>query len=400
MDIRTLARKIGIPFIDLFREAPDPRCMKLLKESFARQHASIPVRFLGDGVLIALGDPDFKDAVEQLSACIGRKVYPALADRAAIEAAIDRFYANGGSTLEEREPGEASSSRIVSVISNKGGVGKTHISINIARVLASFRKKVLLIDADLGNADISNKLALFPEYTLYDFMLGDIDLASMIEKTPYGFDLIASSSGEFKLANINYVQRTKFIRGFRKVSAPYEFAVFDLSAGISSTVLEFALASDDIVIVTTPQDIIAGYACIKAAFQHFKAIEEKLMAKVEFYKPRRVFAPWVVMNQISDLNQGVFIFNRICQTADERINSLEEYFSVKPQYLGGVVYDKEVVKNAETQRKPFTLVNPKSRPSQCIDYLGRMIMEPPELRSYSQEMKGGLGRFAMIFGMG
>jgi flagellar biosynthesis protein FlhG len=217
--------------------------------------------------------------------------------------------------------------------------------------------------------------------------LGDVDLEKMIEKTSLGFDLIAGSSGEFKLANINYIQRSKFIRNFRRISENYDITIFDLSAGITNTVLDFALASDEILIITTPQDIIAGYACIKASFQQFKTIEEKLMDKVEFYKPRRVYTPWVVLNQVTNLNQGIFIFNRICQTADERINNMETLFSVKPEYLGGV------------QRKLFTIVNPKCKTSQCLEYLGRVVIDPPELRSYNQELKSGLGRFAMIFGM-
>jgi flagellar biosynthesis protein FlhG len=230
-------------------------------------------------------------------------------------------------------------------------------------------------------------------------MLGDVDLENMIEKTSLGFDLIAGSSGEFKLANINYIQRSKFIRNFRKISEKYDFTIFDLSAGITTTVLDFALASDEILVITTPQDIIAVYACIKASFQQIMAIEEKLMEKVEFYKPIKVYRPWIVMNQIANLNQGIFIFNRICQTADERINNLESLFSVKPEYLGGVLFDKDTIRAAETQRKPFTIVNPKSRPSQCLEYLGRVVMDPPELRTYNQELKSGLSRFAMILGM-
>lgn len=398
-DLRTLARKSGMPYIDISREAPDPRCIRLLKEKLARDYSSLPIRFLGDGVLVAICDPEQKDIIEHLSSHMGRKVYPALADSQAILKAIDQYYQNGNGKDEAENAESVRRSRIISIISNKGGVGKTHMAMNMARVISGCRKKVLLIDADLGNADISNKLALFPEYTLYDFLLGDVDLESMIEKTQLGFDLIAGSSGEFKLANINYIQRSKFIRNFRSISQKYDFTIFDLSAGITTTVLDFAIASDEIIIITTPQDIIAGYACIKAAFQQFKTIEEKLMEKVEFYKPRKVFSPWVVMNQIANLNQGIFIFNRICQTADERINNIETFFSVKPQYLGGVMYDKEAIRAAEVQRKPFTLVNPKSKPSQCLEYLGRIVMEPPELRTYNQELKSGLGRFAMIFGM-
>jgi flagellar biosynthesis protein FlhG len=398
-DIRILARKSGMPYIDISREAPDPRCLKLLKKGFARDYSSLPIRFLGDGILVAITDPDQKDLISTLSTHMGRRVYPALADIEAIQKAIDMYYPNGGGTAESLGKEVARTSRTISIISNKGGVGKTHVAMNMAKVLGGFKKKVLLIDADLGNADISNKLALFPEYTLYDFMLGDVQLESMIEKTPLGFDLIAGSSGEFKLANINYIQRSKFIRNFRTVSQKYDFTIFDLSAGITTTVLDFALASDEVIIISTPQDIIAGYACIKASFQQFKTIEEKLMEKVEFYTPNKIYKPWVVMNQVANLNQGIFIFNRICQTADERINNLETLFSVKPEYLGGVLFDKETIRAAETQRKPFTVVNPKSKTSQCLEYLGRVVMEPPEMRNYNQELKSGLGRFAMIFGL-
>ncbi len=398
-DIRTLAHKSGMPFIDISREAPDPRCLKILKQAFAREYSSLPIRFLGDGVLVAIADPDHKDLISTLSTHMGRKVYPALADVEAIKKAIEMYYPDGQGMAEAQGKDALRTSRTISIISNKGGVGKTHIAMNMAKVLGGLKKKVLLIDADLGNADISNKLALFPEYTLYDFLLGDVDLEKMIEKTPLGFDLIAGSSGEFKLANINYIQRSKFIRSFRKISENYDFTIFDLSAGITTTVLDFAMASDESLIITTPQDIIAGYACIKASFQQFKAIEEKLMEKVEFYKPRRVYKPWVVMNQVTNLNQGIFIFNRICQTADERINNMETLFSVKPEYLGGVLYDKDTIRAAESQRKPFTIVNPKCKTSQCLEYLGKVVIDPPDLRSYNQEFKGGLGRFAMIFGM-
>ena len=398
-DIRILAHKSGMPYIDISREAPDPRCLRILKQVFAKEYTSLPMRFLGDGVLVAIADPDQKDLISTLSTHMGRKVYPALADVDAIKKAIEMYYPNGKDMAEVQGMDAIRTSRTISIISNKGGVGKTHIAMNMAKVLGSFKKKVLLIDADLGNADISNKLALFPEYTLYDFLLGDVDLGNMIEKTSMGFDLIAGSSGEFKLANINYIQRSKFIRNFRRISENYDFTIFDLSAGITATVLDFALASDEILIITTPQDIIAGYACIKASFQQFKTIEEKLMDKVEFYKPRRVYTPWVVMNQVTNLNQGIFIFNRICQTADERINNMETLFSVKPEYLGGVLFDKDTIRAAESQRKPFTIVNPKCKTSQCLEYLGRVVIDPPELRNYNQELKSGLGRFAMIFGM-
>ncbi|HDP25832.1 MAG TPA: hypothetical protein ENN34_10370 [Deltaproteobacteria bacterium] len=401
-EIRARARKYGIPFIDLTREIPDRKCLELLHADYAREHNSLPIRFLDKGVLVAISDPDTKERMDALSQRMGKKVYVALAEKDAIQKAIALHYTSDVPRDDRAMTKKTESKRegrILSIISNKGGVGKTHIAANVARIMYNQGKGVLLIDADLGNADISNKLALFPDYTLYDFLLGDIDLDQMVEHTPYGFDLVAGSSGEFKLANINYVQRSKFIRQFRKISQQYDITIFDLSAGISAVVLDFAMASDESLIVTTPQDIIAGYACIKASFQRFKTIEERLLRDVEFYVPQKVYVPLVVMNQITSLNQGIFIFNRICQTINERINAFETTFSVKPEYLGGVLFDKDGFRNAEMQRKLITDLYPASKSSQCLEYLGRSISEPPEKRTSEQGFKSGFSRFATIFGI-
>lgn len=402
METKVRARKYGIPYIDISREVPDRKCIDLLNARYARKYNSLPIRFLNGGVLVAIGDPDQKELIEALSLHMGKKIYPALAEKEAIRKAIDTYYSIDGQRNEKamiQTNGTGMENRIISVISNKGGVGKTHIATNLAKIIQDQGKRVLLIDADLGNADISNKLALFPEFTLYDFLLGDIDLDQMVEHTSYGFDLVAGSSGEFKLANINYVQRSKFIKQFRKIAEQYDVTLFDLSAGISAVVLDFAMASEEILIVTTPQDIIAGYACIKASFQRFKTIEEKLLRDVEFYIPRKIYTPLVVMNQIANLNQGIFLFNRICQTINERINTLEPTFSVKPEYLGGVLYDREGFRNAEMQRKLITGLYPKGKPSQCLEYLGRNIIEPPENRTIEQGIKSGFARFATILGL-
>lgn len=397
-DRRATARKFGMPYIDIDRAVPDRRCVELLKEVFARSYQSIPVRFMNGGVLVAMAEPVGQETLDAMTFQMGTKVYPALAEKAAVTKALDTYYpGKGPKTGPAAGTGQA---RTIAVISNKGGVGKTHTSTNIAKVISDAGNRVLLIDVDLGNADISNKLAVFPEHTLYDFLLGDVSLADIIVPTKHGFDLVGGSSGEFRLANINYVQRTKFIRNFNKVSKEYDYTIFDLSAGISSTVMDFALASDEIVVVTTPQDIIAGYACIKASFQRFKTIEEKLMDKVEDYEPRRTYAPWVVMNQVSSLKQGLFLYNRICQTADERVNNQESLFAIKPEYLGGVIYDKDLYRKAEMQRQPVSTISPRSKSAQCLQYLGRMLMEPPHERQYDQQLKSGFSRFGTIFGLG
>jgi len=74
-------------------------------------------------------------------------------------------------------------------------------------------------------------------------------------------------------------------------------------------------------------------------------------------------------------------------------------FSIKPEYLGGILYDRDTFKKAETERKPLTVVSPTSNPAQCMEYLGKNVMEHPGLRNYSQQIKTGLSRFSLIFGL-
>ncbi|TFH48184.1 MAG: hypothetical protein E4G89_06710, partial [Methanothrix sp.] len=127
---RALARKCGMPYIDIENETPDHRCLELLKEVFAKNYNSLPMRFLNGGVLVAIGDPMQKELIETLTFHMGKKVYPALAERDAIFKAIHTYYPGPQASLVQtkenvQEVKEAQrDSRIISIISNKGGVGK------------------------------------------------------------------------------------------------------------------------------------------------------------------------------------------------------------------------------------------------------------------------------------
>ena len=168
----------------------------------------------------------------------------------------------------------------------------------------------------------------------------------LLYRTRYGFDLIGSSYGEFKLANLYHAQKVRFIKHFIKISQRYDFAVFDLGAGISRMTLDFALAADHTIIVTTPQDVISGYACTKAGFSRFKQTEERLEQRLPDYQPRWKFSPMLVINQVNNFRQGFDLFNTIKKSADKNINSVEGKFRIKPEYLGAIPYDKVALRAA------------------------------------------------------
>ncbi len=405
---KATARKLKIPFVDPLKAAIDPAALAVLDADVAKRRQVLPIRLVNDVLLVAMATPEEKIAIRSLELLTGYKIRPAAAPRSSISVALREVYekvppASAGRDQRVQKPQEQKGLErgekrafTISVISNKGGVGKTHFSVNLAYSLAQTGARVLLIDADLGSADISNKLGIFPEHHLMEFLQKDRRMEELIVSTAFGFDLICGTYGEFKLANLGYAQKMKFIRHFKEVSEGYDYAVFDLGAGIARTVLDFALGADRTVIVTTPQDLISGYACAKASFSRFKEIENRLEAKLPEYKPQLDYAPLLVMNQVGELAQGAKLFETICRTAEENINANESRFRMKPRYLGAVPYDKENVRATEEQKKPLLVSSPYIKASQCIKHMSKKFCRPEDPYDPKVKFRHTFKRFMAI----
>jgi protein-tyrosine phosphatase len=317
------------------------------------------------------------------------------------EAQYDEDLAGGETSAIIRTPIEATQAgptkpTTISIISNKGGVGKTHFSINLAYALANAGAKVLLIDADLGNADISNKLGLFPERHLLDFLQKKHKMEDLVVKTAFQFDLICGASGELKLANLNHGQKLRFIKHFLKTGTGYHFAIFDLGAGISRTVLDFALAADHTIIVSTPLDLISGYACAKASFNRFKEVEERLAGRLPDYSAHRTFSPLLVFNQVRHSKQARKLFYKIEQIADAYINAGEEQYRLKAEYLGSIPYDKESLFGAERDHRPLLHDFPHIDASQRIRQISTRFYQPETPHTRKMTFKSAFRRFVAI----
>lgn len=387
-----LADQLNIPYVDLFTTPLQPTAVDLIPEHLARKYKCIPIRVNNGFLEVAMADPMDLDALEELSKSARMEISPLISTRADILESIEvhyftrNFRASHAQKLEneirkeiEEETEDEKAARIIAIISNKGGVGKTHTAVNLATSFSSMKMKTLLIDIDLGNANVGIKVGIHPKHTLMDFLNKEKDIFEIVTPTQYGFDFIGGQSGESKLANLAYVQKLKFIRNFREVSKNYDVVVFDLGAGIDNTVLDFALAADEVIILTTPQDIVSGYACLKASYFRFKDLELQLEKKVKNYEKKDSFAPKLIINQVESTEMGRRVFDKINATAHKHFNN-EGQFTLEVGYLGFIPYDRDSFRQAEKMRKPYVVAFSGRTASKCFQHIAQELLKPPSLR--------------------
>ncbi len=386
-----LAEQLDISYVDLFTTPLQPTAIDLVPEHLARKYKCIPIRVNNNFLEVAMCDPMDLDALEEISKAAKLEVSPLISTRADILESIELQYftrnyrASHAQKLESEirkeldEEKPAKEARVFAIVSNKGGVGKTHTAVNLACSFSALNVKTLLIDVDLGNANVGTKLGIHPKFTLMEFLNKEKNIFELVTGTEYGFDFIGGQSGEYRLANLAYVQKLKFIRNFQEVSKGYDVVIFDLGAGIDDSVLDFALAANELLILTTPQDIVAGYACLKACFFRFKDIETRLEKKMKNYQVKTVFSPKFIINQVESVEMGQKVFDKITATAQKHF-TYGSQFKLEVGLLNFIPYDRELFREAEKRRKPYVVAFPERPASRCIRNIAGELIKPPSLR--------------------
>ena len=407
----TLARQLDIPFVDVATVKPQKAALNLFPKHLAIRHQCLPLTVEGSVLTVAMTDPLNLVALDDLRHASEMDIKPCIAVKSQVLGAIERYNPTTTPVIGDVEELEAAVQRTIlevddtewktrtfAIISNKGGVGKTHVAVNLAYCLAKRGREVLLIDGDLGNADVGIKVGVFPKYNLLDFFNKEKDIEEIVSTTVFGFKFIGGVSGEFRLANLVYAQKLRFITNFHRISKLFDIVIIDLGAGIHRNVLDFALAADETLIITTPQDIVSGYACIKASFFRFRDLETRLAKKAVNYKPVTLYQPKVILNQLADMEQGEREFDKILLAARKHIAETDNQFQLKLSYLGGVLYDKEHFRQAERMHKPYVELFPNRRTSEGIFRLGAALLNPDLAARQDMSYKDRFKRLAGIVG--
>lgn len=239
---------------------------------------------------------------------------------------------------------------IVSVTSGKGGVGKTFVSINLATTLAKRGKKVLVVDCDLGLANIDIMLGMSPQLTLQDVIFGKVELKDVIIPTKGGFDLIPSCSGVREMAQ-PLLEKIELIKAMILSFTDYDVILLDTGAGISEVVLQFnLLASKNILVINRELTCLTdAYSMIKVMFQVFG---------------REAFS--IVVNSVSDEKEADRLFSHLDSIG-------KKFLGFSLHNLGCIAADDAVPKSILRQEL-IVLTEPTSRVAQNFGRISETLL--------------------------
>lgn len=241
--------------------------------------------------------------------------------------------------------------RVIAVTSGKGGVGKTNLTVNLGLALANLGQKVLIIDADLGLANVEFVLGCTPPHNLLNLLDDGYGLADIVTEGPRGIKFMSGGSGIYQLANLSEAQLNKIISQIVQFDQWADIILIDTGAGLHRNVLNFVMAADEVIIITTPEPtaIADAYAMMKAYAAHYGRAPLKL-----------------VVNRVQENDEGQMV-------VDKLIKVTERFLSVTISNLGFVYEDRNVGKAVKSQT-PFILAHPDTISSRCIEHIAQRLL--------------------------
>jgi flagellar biosynthesis protein FlhG len=261
-----------------------------------------------------------------------------------------------------RQIGRAQSKpvRVIAVTGGKGGVGKTSVSVNLAVALADSGRRTLLLDADLGLANVDVLLGLSPAYTLADVIDGRCNVNDTIIEGPCGLLIVPAASGRRRMADLGPAEHIGLVRAFSELNRDLDVMVVDTAAGLSDSVMTFAQAAQEIIVVVCnePASITDAYALIKL-LSHERGV-------------RRV---QVLPNMVRSVGEGRELFSKLVRVTDR-------FLDVTVNLLSAIPYD-DWMRRAIQRQQAVVEAFPSSPSALALQSVARRIDQwsaPPGAR--------------------
>jgi flagellar biosynthesis protein FlhG len=238
--------------------------------------------------------------------------------------------------------------RVIAVTGGKGGVGKTSISANLGVAFAELGRRVMLLDADLGLANLDVILGLHAERNLSHVMKGECSLEDILVTGPKGMQVVPGASGIQRMAEMSPAENAGLIHAFSEVANKVDVLLIDTAAGISDLVISFSRAAQEqiVVVCDEPASITDAYAIIKLLNREYGVSRFRILA-----------------NMVKSVQEGRDLYNKMCRVTDQ-------YLDVMLNYMGSIPYDEQLRKAVKSQ-KTVVEAYPRSRVAQAFKNLAK-----------------------------
>lgn len=239
--------------------------------------------------------------------------------------------------------------KVITVTSGKGGVGKSNFVVNLAIMLQKMGKKVLIFDADIGMANDEILMGFVPKYNILDCINRNLDIEDIIITGPEGVKLISGGTGLNKIKELQDEERRILLSKLEKLE-DYDYIIMDTGAGVNETVINFIAFSDEFILLTTPEptSIMDGYSLLKT---------------VSYFDVKKMVS--IVVNRVYNEKEGEKTFLKLK-------NASTKFLSIKCNFVGCIEEDKKLSEAVRNQ-VPLVMSFPSSKAAKNISAIARII---------------------------
>lgn len=265
--------------------------------------------------------------------------------------------------------GLAENTRVIAITSGKGGVGKTNLAVNLAVALQLAGKKVMVVDADIGMANVNILMGSATNRSLIELLNDGVQLEDVVEEGVAGVKYISGVAGVEAALNLNRTEQRRLHRKLGRCSDMAEFILIDTGAGLNRNVIEFVLAVEEVLLITTPEPtaLADAYAVIKA----YSTYTERRNIKL-------------IVNRIRD--------EETCDEVAEKINQTTKKFLGLTVDCMGYIYEDRAVLEAVRNQEPFVIAKPESPAARCVFELANSLMSGAKMNSVDRGWRAFLDR--------
>lgn len=269
---------------------------------------------------------------------------------------------------------ENKQTRVIAISSGKGGVGKSTLALNLSLELCAQGKRVILMDGDLGMANIDIMLGLVPKYNLYHFIREQKPLKDIIFNGPAGLKIISGGSGINELANLKDDELNRLLKEIGRLDGEFDFMIVDTGAGISNNVIRFLLAADDVIILTTPEptSLTDAYGIVKS---------------ITIYGYTGDI--FLVVNRVRQESEGILVAQKFKLVSNK-------FLGLDIKILGHILHDPQV-EQAIRRQEAFTQLFPRTIAAKNIMIIAGKLLDEETVPYQVETRAGGIRGFIKKF---